>query len=320
MPTLVRQTRRLLRHSYDAGVSAIRSADNELRCRGRHTFVDRSSGAGTLVVVLAGYKHELWPAVFPRIEKNVPADADVCVVSAGRRDHELADLAARNSWSYLSTAQNDVGLIQNVAIAHHPEAQTVVKVDEDMLLPERVIPDLVDFHGRLRSEGVVNPAFTAPTININGFCYRGLLAALGILQEFEALFGSAQIATRGIAATENVEAAQWIWERTGPVDHTAKILRERSPDLQMSGIQFSIGLIAFDRSFWDEIGHFPVYRHRLAVGKSTLGADEEYICRQAIFGGRPMVVAPHLFAGHFSFGRQYDGVLDLFRSQPALFG
>jgi hypothetical protein len=257
--------------------------------------------------------------VFPRIEKNIPVDADVCLMSAGKVDDELSELAAKNSWSYLSTALNDVSLMQNIAISLHPDAEIIVKVDEDMLLPERTIGDLIDFHRRLRSESIVHPAFTAPTININGSCYRGLLETLRVLEDFEARFGPAQVATRGIAATDDVEAARWIWERTGPVEHTAKILREREPDVQMAGVQFSIGLIAFERAFWDEIGRLPVHRHRLALGKSTLGGDEEYICRQAVYRGRPMAIAPHVFAGHFSFGRQYDGVLDLLRRQPAIF-
>lgn len=320
-PNLAGQTlRRLTRRGYDIGAATLRTAEQAVRCRGRHEFVDRRRRATTAVIILAGYKQPLWPSVFPRLEKNIPPDTDVCLMSAGKDDPELRRLAATNEWSYLSTSLNDVSLIQNLAISRHPEAETVVKIDEDVLLPDRTIADLIEFHDRVKSAGIVNPAFTAPMLNINGFCYRELLEVLGLLDDFERTFGPARIATRGVAATESVEAARWIWERTGPIDRTASVLREQEPRIRMSSIQFSIGLIVFDRSFWNDIGCLPVFRRRHAIGESTLGADEEHLCGQAVATGRPMVVAPHIFAGHFSFGRQYDGVLDLLRRQPDLFG
>jgi hypothetical protein len=319
-PTLPDQTlRRVARGGYDASASALRSAGRAARCRGRHEFVDRRTRATTVIVILAGYKQALWPAVFPRLEKNIPPDTDVCLMSAGKDDAELRKLAATNGWSYLTTYLNDVSLIQNLAISHHPDADTIVKIDEDVLLPDRTIADLVDFHDRVKAAGVVSPAFTAPTLNINGFCYRELLRVLGLLDEYERTFGPARVATRGIAATESAEAARWIWERTGPVDRTASVLRGQDPEIRTASVQFSIGLIVFDRSFWETIGYFPVFRRCHAVGKSTLGADEEYLCGKAVSSGSPMVVAPHLFAGHFSFGRQYDGVLDLLHQRPELF-
>ena len=84
-------------------------------------------------------------------------------------------------------------------------------------------------------------------------------------------------------------------------------------------IQFSIGLIAFERRFWEQMGYFLVHRHRLLAGLSTLGGDEAYMCARAVELSRPAVVTTAALAGHFSFGPQYAGLKALLTEQPELF-
>jgi hypothetical protein len=84
-------------------------------------------------------------------------------------------------------------------------------------------------------------------------------------------------------------------------------------------IQFSIGLIAFERMFWESIGYLAVYRRRLLIGLNTLGADEAYICSRALETSRPGVVTTAAVAGHFSFGPQYSGLKPLLDDRPELF-
>ena len=68
-------------------------------------------------------------------------------------------------------------------------------------------------------------------LNVNGVCYRPLLKILGLLEAYEARFGVARIAAVGVAATDNVDAARWIWEHTSPLEDTignCTILKARS--------------------------------------------------------------------------------------------
>ena len=200
----------------------------------------------------------------------------------------------------------------------HPDATQIVKVDEDIFVTADTIKDCMDYYAEVKSSGIANPAFVAPMININGICYRPLLKQLELLEEFEAKFGVARITNLGAPLTDNAEAARWMWQKTAPLEETVtKLARATEPLL--TPVQFSIGLIVMERAFWEEIGYFPVKRHMLMMKKSTLGADEEYLCRMATFFGRPGVICQHAFAGHFSFGRQYAGMLELLTEHPEYF-
>jgi hypothetical protein len=284
----------------------------------RITFDDRRSGARVLVVVLAGYKPELWPLVFPRLKVAIP-EADVCIVSPGLRSESLSDLCRREGWSYLRTATNDVSLAQNVCLRLHDRAEIIIKLDEDMfVLPDTISTLLAEFK-RIKMEGKVDPGFVAPMIPLNGFCYRYLLETLGLLEEYEAQFGKARLATAGIPLQSNPMAARWIWERTSPLEGLAARLRGLERRELLSPIQFSIGLIAFERTFWEQMGYFAVPRHKIVARMSTLGGDEACLCAAAMINSRPIVVTTATVAGHFSFGPQYAAMSALLHSRPEIF-
>ena len=284
-----------------------------------YRFDARSKGRGLLVLVLAGYKRPLWPYVFPRLSRAIPKDADVCVLTSGLHSPELASLCASHGWSYLATRTNDVCLSQNIGVRLHPEANLIVKVDEDMFVTERTLTDCVAYYRHLETAGVVRPGAVAPMINVNGFCYRHLLKRLGLLDAFEAQFSTARIATTSTPATDEAAAAHWLWARTAPLEQTvSQLVGDPEPSL-MAPLQFSIGLVVFSRVFWEMIGHLPVRRHLLLMGRPTLGADEEHICRMAMFHARPLVICQHALAGHFAFGRQYDGMLNVLTAHPEYF-
>ena len=144
-------------------------------------------------------------------------------------------------------------------------------------------------------------------------------AVLGLLDDYEAAFGRAQLATAGLAVHTDPAAARWIWERTAPLAETASRLNLLERRVLLCPIQFSIGLIAFERRFWEQIGCFAVHRHRLLAGLSTLGGDEAYLCARAVEISRPAVVTTAALAGHFSFGPQYAGLKALLDERPELF-
>ncbi|MEP9379939.1 hypothetical protein ABLE91_24720 [Aquabacter sp. CN5-332] len=295
-----------------------REIDQWLRFQDHVRFENRSRGASVLVCMLAGYKADLWPYVMPRFRAALP-DVDVCIVSPGLHNAHLAELCAHEGWSYLSTSTNDVCLAQNVSYAAHESAELIVKVDEDMFLLPDSLSSLIEQYRRIKSDGIVDPGFVAPVIPVNGFCYRYLLEQLDLLDAYEAKFGRARIAGFGVPIQLDPAAARWMWEHTAPLEETARLLAARPVRTLLCPVQFSIGLVAFERAFWEQIGHFPVFRRRLLAGMSTLGADEEYICAKAVSQSRPAVVTTAAFAGHFSFGPQYAAMKSLTLDHPEYF-
>lgn len=309
----------VVRAVQEAVKAAVTRAGRYSRLTDRYAFDDRRRGAPLLVYVLIGYKPALWPYVEPRIAAAIPPGADVCCVSPGMHSAEVAAIARRNGWSCLSTATNDVSLAQNICLGLHPGATFVCKIDEDMfLLPDTISRTLAAYR-ELKASGVADPGFMAPVIPLNGVCYRWTLRRLGLLQAFEAQFGPARLATADLPIQSDPAAARWIWRRTAPLEATAARLAGASTRYLYCAVQFSIGMIVFERAFWDEIGMLPVHRLRLAKGASTLGADEAYLCKAAVERSRPGVVATDALAGHFSFGPQYAGMAELLKQEPELF-
>jgi hypothetical protein len=290
------------------------------RLHDSYRFDDRRTGASVLVCMLAGYKPELWPYVMPRFRAALPEGADICLLTPGKRSEDLAMLCRREGWSYLSTSTNDVALAQNVCYRLHDAAGMIVKLDEDMFLLDGSIAVLLDEYHAIKNEGAVDPGMVAPMIPLNGFCYRHLLNMLDLLDAFEARFGRARLTTAGMPVQTDAEAARWIWEHTAPLEETAGRLAGMERHRLLCPIQFSIGLIAFERSFWQQIGYFAVNRRRLLAGISTLGGDEAYLCAQAMERSRPIVVTTAALAGHFSFGPQYAAQRTLLAQRPDLFG
>ncbi|MCB8881740.1 hypothetical protein ACELLULO517_15940 [Acidisoma cellulosilytica] len=307
--------------AYGAVKRAAQVADAYSKFHDRVTFDDRRVNANVLVTILAGYKQDLWPLVMPRLKAAIRAmnGADICFVSPGKRDQALADLCKAENWSYLATSTNDVSLAQNICFKQFDQAQWIVKLDEDMFLLPDTIVNLVREYKRIKDSGKVDPGFVAPMIPLNGFCYRPLLSRLGLLAEFEARFGKARLATSGLPIHTDPIVARWIWEKTSPLDELAQQLGQAESDDLLSPIQFSIGIIVFERSFWETFGYFTVHRRKLLAGMNTLGGDEAHICAAAMLHSRPIVVTTHAVAGHFSFGGQYAGMIDLMRSKPDLF-
>ncbi len=305
--------------AYAALKRAAGAADSYSKLHDRVIFDDRRTGAPTVVAMLAGYKPDLWPFVMPRFKAALAPGADVCLVSPGMRHDFLEGLCRAEGWSYLSTATNDVALAQNVCYRMHESADMIVKLDEDMFLLPNTISELLSEYDRIKAEGVVNPGCLAPMIPLNGFCYRYLLEMLGLLEEYEDRFGTAKIATSGLALHENPVAARWIWENTAPLEATAAQLTDIGRQELLSPIQFSIGLIAFERKFWEQIGYFTVSRHKHLAKMSTLGGDEACLCAAATVHARPVVVTTAALAGHFSFGPQFSAMSDLLKSQPGIF-
>lgn len=266
---------------------------------GSYDLTDRGTGAERLAVVLAGYKPYLWDMTLARLEQHVPAGVDVCLVSPALRSPELERLAARRGWSYLSTRANYVSLAQNIAIARHPSARWIYKIDEDIAIPAGFFERLFEAYERTTAEHRYELGFCAPVLNVNGFSYINFLQTMGLEDEYFERFGELQRASGQIRATNDGEAALWLWRKSLPFDEVAARFAEQPHGYSTVPHKFSIGAILFERSFWASIGGFLV---RPPAG--ALGVDETQMCRRCIDLSRVMAVAHDVFAGHFSFGAQ----------------
>ncbi|MBW4477262.1 MAG: hypothetical protein KME54_10365 [Tolypothrix brevis GSE-NOS-MK-07-07A] len=276
-----------------------------LNFSGSHTFIDRSKGSDRLLIVLAGYKSFLWSLTLTRIAKFVPPDVDICILSSGLYSEPLAQMAAEHGWSYLYTKANKVSLVQNLAIAKHTKAQWIYKLDEDVFISENFCEKLLEGYLYVKNEGLYNPGFCAPLLNINGYSYISFLRSINADDEYKAKFGELKHAVNGIKAFSDGEAAKWLWEKSLPFDEVAEYIASQPFKYSASPHRFSIGAILFEREFWEAIGGF-----RVSLKEGCLGIDEEYLCKDCTEMSRVIVVIQNLFAGHFSFGPQTSAMTE----------
>jgi hypothetical protein len=275
-----------------------RRAQRRLDTHGAHAFTDRSTGAEELLLVVAGHKAYLWPYTLARLERFVPPGIDVCVVSPGVAPAALGELAARAGWSWLSTTKNALSLAQNLAIAAHPGARYIHKLDEDVLVGEGHFERTLAGYRRVAEDGRYAPGFAAPVLNVNGFSYRLFLEADGLEADYLERFGELRQACLGVRAHGDGEAARWLWERSLPFDATVERFARRGFGYTAIPHRFSIGAFLMERDLWEAIGGFVV--HPLG----GLGHEERQLCQECTELSRVPVVLHDVFAGHFSFGPQ----------------
>lgn len=277
---------------------------NKFRFHGQ--FIDRSTGSESLCIILAGYKQFLYKDVFERIERFIPKNIDVCVVTSGLYSKEMELKCANNSWSYLSTKENNVNLVQNIAIQKHPKAKWIYKLDEDIFITANYFEKMmVAFN--VAKEGKFNPGIIAPIIPLNGYGFNRILEKLGIEDIYEKMFGKIKI-----AASENIEntvavetssdIAKFFWGEGNyvpKIDEINTFFEKEDVCVLPCPIKFSIGAILFERSLWESMGYFDVNLH-----SSAMGADEAQLNRFCNLHSKPIMVSENVVVGHFSFGQQ----------------
>jgi len=256
--------------------------------------------ATRLIMIVAGYKRELWPLTLLRIKEHAPADSDVCVVSPGKAEPELIDACRGMGWSFLATKANKLALAQNLALELHPAAEWIHKLDEDIVVAAGYFESLeATFHHALEVDEC-RVGFVAPTLNVNGFSYRSFLkfVAPAKLIEFRTRFGDSRSSCVDTAAWREPQAAQFLWEQSLPFDPLAALFLSRPPGYDICPHRFSIGAIFFHRTLWTDSGTFTVAREGL------LGVEEADLCKFCCDRARLMLVSHNTFAGHVGFFSQ----------------
>lgn len=280
-------------------------------------FINRSKGYDSLCIILAGYKEFAYPAVFGRIEKYAKKDMDICVVSSGIYSEKLEQICEKNKWSYLSTKDNNVCLIQNVAISKFPNARYIFKLDEDVFVTEGYFDNLLRAYHHAK-EGKFIPGVMAPMLNVNGFAYGLILEKLNLVEKHEEQFGKFKYGAgpdKGIES--NAEIAKFMWgnEKFVPsIDEMNEQFSKENLREIPCPLRFSIGAILFERDLWDDMGYFKVNRSTNGMGKDEVELDS-FCC----LNSRVLMVSENVVVGHLSFGKQNEIMKQYFMDNMQLF-
>ena len=266
----------------------------------------RSKDSEKLCIILAGYKEFLYDEVFQRIEKYTPRDIDVCVVTSGLYSEFIDTMCEKNDWSYISTEENNICLIQNVAIKEHPKAKYIYKLDEDMFITEGYFEKMMEALEQTK-KGPYNAGFIAPLIPVNGFGHVRILEKLGLIEKYTELFERPIYASGPERMIENnPETAMFFWGKGGYVpgiDQLNETFSKEETKISPCPIRFSIGAILYERSLLEELGYFTVERDI-----SGMAQDEIELCTYCCIKSRPIMITENVVVGHFSFGPQTNGM------------
>ncbi|MBB6692223.1 hypothetical protein H7B90_12500 [Cohnella xylanilytica] len=279
-----------------------------------YQFVDRRKNSKKVLVILAGYKSYLWPYTLERVARYAPSDLDICLCSSGIYSAELDKMAENRQWSYLHTTVNEVALIQNIAILNHPEAEWIYKLDEDIFITENYFNKLLDGYLHIQEEGLYDPGFVAPLLNVNGYSHVEFLKIIGKGAEYKERFGEFKHAANRIKCHHDGQAAKWIWEQSLPLDKVSNEVSANGFSYTVIPHRFSIGAILLRRELWSNLGGF-----KMAPREGVMGLDEEDLCHKCVEQSKVMCSIQNILCGHFSFYPQEATMKEFLLNNEELF-
>ncbi|MBC2606720.1 hypothetical protein [Pelagicoccus albus] len=272
-----------------------------LNFKGDYQFVDRIQGADKVMIIVAGYKPDLWEMTIPRMIRAVKdAKIDVCIVQpkANENSPKLIEIAEMNSWSYLCTEENKLSLAQNIAIDLHKDAKYIYKVDEDIFLPQGFVDSFMRYYSMSDDAGYDGGLYV-PLLNVNGHTYIKLLEKLDLIDDYSEKIESPKSSCTNVKAHYDPEASYYLWKNILPFDETAEKILNSPTDISVCPHRFSIGAFMITREFWSVVGGF-----KQSPLEAVLGVEEDQICVDCSRHSKPIVVFNNILVGHFSFGPQ----------------
>lgn len=282
-----------------------------------YQFESRKKDQKIACIVLAGYKPFTWEVVFDRLHRFIPTNVDVCLLSSGKYDNDLAAIAKAHDWSYLSTKKNNVSIIQNLAVRLFDHADLFFKIDEDIFVTKGMFESLLTTYRQVATDQHYQPGFVAPILPINGYSYVDALVAAEVTDAYQKQFGPLLRAAGPTHVIENEPAvAKFFWGEGGTfphIDELAAKVGAAAPAYSAMTIRFSIGCILFSRQLWQDMHMFP------AGHGSAMGIDEEHIDAQCILLSQAMILDKNALAGHLSFGKQNQPMKAYYLAHPDRF-
>ena len=293
---------------------------NYEQLKGKDVLIDRRKKLNVLLIILAGYKSFVYDNFFDRVKKFTPPPTvlDICVVSSGLFDEQLADIAKENDWSYLSTSRNCVSLAQNIAISLHPNATFIYKLDEDIFVTKHCFETMMTTYQRVHESNYYDIGFVAPLIPLNGYGSVRILEKLGMVGMYEKLFEKVKfgpVLSHMLATAPNV--AKFFWGEGGyipSIDYLDNEFYNQEFCYSACPVRFNIGFILFHRSVWENLGGFYVPETGSAMGK-----DEDQLCNYCIIYSQAIIIAENTVVGHLSFNPQNQAMKDYYETHPDVF-
>ena len=245
--TIVRKRIRHIRNKYFPYFDPV-AVERRQRLNSSYRWVERSSDAKEVLLLVCGYKPLLWEAFFKRIETFTPKEMDVCLVCPGFNAHpKLEEIAERNAWSILLCKKNQLSVAQNLAILHHPHAEVVHKLDEDVLITRHYFLGMHRLMDRFENESKYTAGFYAPLLHINGYSYHRVLDRLNLSEAYEEKFGPIRSQCVDIPVWSDGRAAEFMWAAISPLDETAARFYQQNGSYTLCPHRFSIGALSFYR-------------------------------------------------------------------------
>lgn len=271
----------------------------EQTCDLPYYFTDRSMGKKYLCYILAGYEPELYDNTLERVRAFHAEEFDYCIITSGKYEANLEKLASKYNWSYLYTEQNQICYIQNLVIELHPEAEYIIKMDEDIFIGKNFFRRMTDEFHNLEEKGDYRIGFAVPVIPLNccGYVSYLKLAGEAVKDEYEKRFGRAY-KSRFSAVLSVEETSEFLWDTMDTFDHMAsKFLENKGYDIL--DCYFNIGCIMFSRERWLLMGKWPENWET-----SGMGEDEAYINQDNTEKDMTIYEIHSVLAGHLAFGPQ----------------
>lgn len=275
-------------------------------------FTDRSRQQKALCYILTGYEEELDAYTLPRINAFQAESFDYCLVTSGKYASYVDRIAAENGWSYLWTEQNQVGYIQNLVIELHPEAEYLLKMDEDIFVSRGFFSGMLSGMKKIEDEGEYRINFVVPVIPLNCCGYRSFLNLKGRREDYEERFGRAY-RSRFSAVYDLPEAAEYLWDLIEQFDLEAAAFSEHQGYGTLD-CYYNIGVILYTRERWKLLGKWPT-----DMQSSGMGMDERAICANGCEMDMAIYELHNVLAGHLAFGKQKARMMEYLRRYPEKF-
>lgn len=296
--------------------AAIHKAEYHRDFNWHGSFDNRQKGSDKLCIVLAGYKTFLYDATMTRLKEYLENDIDVCIITSGLYSDDISSMCQEEGWSYLSTKENNVALVQNVSIKLHPKAEWIYKLDEDIFITNGYFSNMMKAY-EFAENGQYNPGVIAPLIPLNGYGHVRILEKVEATKAYKDRFGILKYAAGNEKEIEgNPAVARFMWGDGGivpTIDEMNERFAAKELEIRACSIRFSIGAILFKREFWEAMGHFTVYKG------PGMGLDEVQLCQYCITNSRPIMVSENIVVGHLSFGPQNNSMKDYYYEHPEKF-
>lgn len=282
------------------------------RCNLPYSFINRSKGRKYLCYILAGYESMLWDNTLARIKNFQNDEVDYCIISSGIYDKLLDELADKNEWSYLYTEYNQVCFIQNLVIELHPNAEYIIKMDEDIFIGKNFFEKMIQEFSIIEKEGDYRIGFAVPVIPLNCSGYVSYINAIGKKGDYEQKFGRAY-RSRFSAVFDVADTAEFMWDTMDTFDNMAERFLQRKGSV-ICDCYFNIGCIMFTRDRWLMMGKWPE-----RYGESGMGLDEAYIYKDNVEKDMSIYEIQSVLAGHLAFGHQKQRMKQYYSAHPDKF-